>query len=69
MFSEKVFPSSFSTNSRTFSEFDAGNTIFFQIKVFGEKVNGATVTMYLIKIAARSSLTRLINIMQINRIH
>ena len=59
----------FFTSSKTFSEFDLGNTILFQIKVFDEKIKGATLAMYLIKRTVRSSFMRLRIIMQINRIH
>ena len=53
--SEKVFSGSFSTSSRTFSEFGAGNTL--------------TLEMYLIKITMHPSFTRLRIVRQINSIH
>ena len=63
----KNLSSSFSTSSRCFSEFGAGNTILFQVKVFGGKINGTTLAMCLIKITARSSFTISRNIRQIDR--
>ena len=56
MLSEKNFFSSFSINSRTFEDSDAGSTILFQIKVFGGKIKKITLAICLIKITARSSL-------------
>ena len=47
--SEQVISSLFSTSSITFIEFDAGNTILFQIKVFCRKTNETTLAMYLVK--------------------
>ena len=51
--SEKSFSSSFSTGSRTFSEFNARNTISFQIKVFNGKIDRTVPIMWIIKISAR----------------
>ena len=35
----------FPTSSRTFSEFNAGNTILFQITVFDRKINETPLAM------------------------
>ena len=69
MLSEKVFPSTFLSNCRTFREFDAGNTILFQIKFFAEKIILTMLAMHLMKTSVRSSFTRLRNITLINIIH
>ena len=69
IFLERIFSSLFSTSSTTFSKFDAVITILFQIKVFRGNINGTTLAMYLIKITAHSSFTRIRFIMQINGIH
>lgn len=66
---EKVFSSSLSTSSRTFLEFVGGNNILFEIKVFGEKINGTTLAMLSIEITARSHFKQLRIIRQINRFH
>ena len=50
--SEKSFSSSFSTGSRTFSEFNARNIISFQIKVFNGKIDRTAPIMCIIKISA-----------------
>ena len=58
-FLEILFISSFSTNSARFSEFDAGNVILFQIKVFGRNIKETALTRYFIKVTARPSFIRL----------
>ena len=52
-----------------FSEFNAGNVILFQIKVFGGNIKETTPARYFIKVTARPSFPRLRVIRQINRIH
>ena len=41
---------SFSTSSAKFSEFDAGNVILFQIKVFGRNIKETTLAKYFLKL-------------------
>ena len=56
-------------SSVRFSEFDAGNVISFQTKVFGRNIKETTLVRYFIEVTARSSFTRLSVIKQINRVH
>ena len=42
-----------------FSEFNAGNVILFQIKVFGGNIKETTLARYFIKVTAHRSFTRL----------
>ena len=58
--------SSISTSSAKFSEFDTGNMILFQINVFGKET---MLAKYFIKVAARSSFTRLRVIREIHGNH
>ena len=58
--------SSFSTNSAKFREFDVGNVILFQIKVFGRNIS-KVLHKYLV--TAHHSFTQLTAIGRINRIH
>ena len=44
---------------RKFSDFDVGNVILFQIKVFGKYNKETTLARYFIKVTARLSFTRL----------
>ena len=53
---EIVFFNGFTANPASFREFDARNTILFQIKVFGRKLKVATLTRSFIKVNARPSL-------------
>ena len=64
-----LFVGSFTASSTRFIEFDAGNMILFQIKVYGRNIKGTTVAKYFIKVTARSSFTRLRVICRINRSH
>ena len=59
--------SSFAISSAKFSEFDAGNVILCQIKVFARNIKETTLARYLIKVTARPSFTRLGVIRRINR--
>ena len=54
---------SFTKSSARFSEFDAGNVILFQVKVFDRNIKGTTLARYFKKVTARPSFTRL------NRVH
>ena len=65
---ELLFISSFFTSSVKFSEFDAGNVILFQIKVFSRNIK-ETMLWYFIKVNARPSFTPLRIIRQIKEIH
>ena len=64
-----LFISSFSTSYAKFSEFDVGNVILFQIKVFGRNIKETTLARYVIKVTARPSFTRLTDTRRKNRIH
>ena len=50
MFLEKLFISSLSTSSAKLYEFDAGNVVLFQIKVFGRNIKETTLIGYFIKV-------------------
>ena len=63
------FLKSFTASSERFSEFDAGNVILFQIKIFGKKIKEAYLVMYFIKITAYPSFARLRIIRRINKVH
>ena len=56
---EILFISSFSTSSAKFIEFEAGNGILFQIKVFGRNIKETTLARCFINVTARPSFTRL----------
>ena len=56
-FLEILFISSFSTSFAKFSEFDAGNVILFQIKVFGGTIKETTLSRYFTKVTVRPSFT------------
>ena len=60
---------SFTTSSARFSEFDAGNVILFQIKVFARNIKGTTLARYFIKVTTRPSFTRWRIILGINRVY
>ena len=55
----KLIMSSFFTSSAKFSEFDAGNVILFQIKVFGRNMKETTLARFFKKVTARTSFTQL----------
>ena len=59
MFLEILFISSFSTSSANFSEYDAGNVILFQIKVFSRNIKKTTLARHLMKVTSGPSFTRL----------
>ena len=54
-FLQILFISSFSTSSTKFSEFDAGNVILFQVKIFGRNIKETMLARYFIKVTARPS--------------
>ena len=58
-FLEVLFMRSFFISSGKLSEFDAGNVILLQIKVFGRNIKEATLPRYFIKVTARPSCMRL----------
>ena len=60
---------SFFISSGKLSEFDAGNVILLQIKVFGRNIKEATLPRYFIKVTARPSCMRLRAIGWINHSH
>ena len=64
-----LFIGSFTTSSARFSEFDTGNIILFQIKVFARNIKETTLARYFIKVNARHSFTRLKVIRGKNRVH
>ena len=68
-FLELLFVSSFTTSSARFSEFDSGNVILFQDKVFGRNIKDTTPARYFVKETAFPKFTRLRVIMRINRVH
>ena len=55
-FLETLFISSFSSSSSKFSNFDAGNVILFQIKIFGSNIKETAAVRFFIKVTARPSL-------------
>ena len=57
------------TSSAKFSEFDSGNMILFQIKIYGRNIKETTLARYFIKVTARPSFTQLRVIRRINRVH
>ena len=61
--------SSFFTSSAKFSEFDAGNVILFQIKVFSRNMKETTLARFFKKVTARTNFKQLGVIRRINRIH
>ena len=60
------FISSFSTSPAKFSDFDAGNVILFQIKVFGRNIKEITLARKFITVTARHSFMQLRVIRRIN---
>ena len=64
-----LFISLFSTSSAKFNEFDSGNVILFQIKVFGRNIKETTLPRYFVKVTVRPSFTQLRVIRRKNRIH
>ena len=64
-----LFISLFSTSSAKLNEFDSGNVIFFQIKVFGRNIKETTLPRCFVKVTARPSFTQLRVIRRKNRIH
>ena len=68
-FLDILFIGSFTASSARFSEFDAGNIILFQIKVFARNIKETTLARYVIKVMARPSFTQLRDIRRINRVH
>ena len=63
---EILFISSFFTNSARFIEFDTGNVILFQVKVFGRNIKEITLGKYFIKVTARPSFSSLRVLRRIN---
>ena len=59
---------SFTTSSARFREFDAGNVILLQTKVFARNINETTLARYFMKVTACPSFTRLRVIRRINRV-
>ena len=57
------------TSSARFSEFDPGDVILFQIKVFARNIKETMPANYFIKITAHPSFTQVRVIRQINRVH
>ena len=54
-----VFFNSFTSSSGRFSEFNAENTILFQIKVFGKITEEILLERYLLKVTMQCSCTQL----------
>ena len=61
--------STFFTSSAKLSEFDNGNVILFQIKVFRKNIKETTLARYFIKVTACPSFTQLRAVRRINRGH
>ena len=55
MILEVVFFNLLTTSSGRFSEFDYGNAILFQIKVFSNKIKETTLLRYFVKATAHPS--------------
>ena len=68
-FLDILFVSSFTTNSTRFSNFDIGNMVLFQIKVFGRNIKETALARYFIKVTAHPSFKRLRVIRQRDRVH
>ena len=50
-----LFIGSFTISSARFNEFDVGNMILFEIKVFGRNIKETKLRRYFIKVTARPS--------------
>ena len=59
---------SFTTSYARFREFNAGNVILLQIKVFARNINETTLARYFMKVTACPSCTPLRVIRRINRV-
>ena len=59
----------FSISSAKFSEFESGNVILFEIKVYDRNIKETTLVRYFIKVIAPPSFTQLRIIRRINGIH
>ena len=55
-------------SSARFREFDAGNGILFQIKVFARNIKETTLERHFIKVITRPSFTQLKVIRRLNRV-
>ena len=67
-FLAESFIGSFTISSASFSEFDAGNVILYQITVFDRNIKETTLSSYFRKVTTRPSFTRFRVNRQITRV-